>query len=441
METLLAFIFVHIRGSVPAENPFFEHPILNGPYDQPNRHWELDSTGQPTQKIVERRRRAEFITPIPKPRKRKGQGEQASLILDEGQGLTSAEQQYAASIINELRAEVDAWRALPSPSDWLVTPETTRLLQHWRHHEFNTFRPFFCQVEAVETAIWLTEVAPKRESYKNKYLKHLIDANKEANPELVRLALKLATGAGKTTVMAMIIAWQTVNAVHSRGNSFTKGFLVVAPGLTIKDRLSVLQPNDPYSYYKERELVPTDMLQDLLEARIVTENFHKFKLRERIDISKGGRALVEGRTGPKMLTLETEGQMIQRVLPELMGMKNILVQVVHFASTELALGEINRTRVTKAADSGGEPCLAGGGIVVEQVEGRLRNFGKAQQLFGFPEVEGARLPAPAKSSVSDIEVFGEVLLRKSGDIEKLAHGSPTQAGSGGLHQRETRHAF
>lgn len=325
METPLGFIFIHIRGSVPAENPFFERPILNGPYGQPNRHWELDSTGQPTQQIVENRRRAEFITPIPKPRKRKGQGEQASLIMDEGQGLTSAQQQYAASIINELRAEVDSWRALPSPSDWLVTPETTRLLQHWRHHEFNTFRPFFCQVEAVETAIWLTEVAPKRESYKNKYLKHLIDANKEANPELVRLALKLATGAGKTTVMAMIIAWQTVNAVHSRGNSFTKGFLVVAPGLTIKDRLSVLQPNDPYSYYKERELVPTDMLQDLLEARIVTENFHKFKLRERIDISKGGRALVEGRTGPKMLTLETEGQMIQRVLPELMGMKNILV--------------------------------------------------------------------------------------------------------------------
>ena len=185
---------------MPAENPFFEHPILNGPYDQPNRHWELDSTGQPTQKIVESRRCAEFITPIPKPRKRKGQGEQASLILDEGQGLTSAQQQYAASIINELRAEVDAWRALPSPSDWLVTPETTRLLQHWRHHEFNTFRPFFCQVEAVETAIWLTEVAPKRESYKNKYLKHLIDANKEANPELLRLALKLATGAGKTIV-------------------------------------------------------------------------------------------------------------------------------------------------------------------------------------------------------------------------------------------------
>ncbi|MCY1380439.1 hypothetical protein D9M69_682620 [compost metagenome] len=66
-------------------------------------------------------------------------------------------------------------------------------------------RPFFCQVEAVETAIWLTEVAPLSKPGKE-LLEHLAAANKDANPELMRLALKLATGAGKTTVMAMIIA-------------------------------------------------------------------------------------------------------------------------------------------------------------------------------------------------------------------------------------------
>jgi type III restriction enzyme len=75
--------------------------------------------------------------------------------------------------------------------------------------------------------------------------------------------------------MAMLIAWQTINAVQRPGSNFTKGFLIVAPGLTIKDRLSVLQPNDPYSYYASRELVPADMLPDLKQARIVTENFHK----------------------------------------------------------------------------------------------------------------------------------------------------------------------
>jgi type III restriction enzyme len=110
-------------------------------------------------------------------------------------------------------------------------------------------RPFFCQVEAAETAIWLTEVAPQSARGK-RLLDHLAAANKDANPELMRLALKLATGAGKTTVMAMLIAWQTVNAVRrSTSKHFTRGFLVCAPGLTIKDRLRVLQPNDPDSYY------------------------------------------------------------------------------------------------------------------------------------------------------------------------------------------------
>jgi hypothetical protein len=141
----------------------------------------------------------------------------------------------------------------------------------------------------------------------------------------MRLALKLATGAGKTTVMAMLIAWQTVNAVRRSGSSlFTKGFLIVAPGLTIKDRLRVLQPNDPDSYYKSRELVPADMLDDIQRAKIVITNYHSFKLRERLDISKGGRSLLQGR-GEPLMTLETEGQMIQRVMPDLMGLKNILV--------------------------------------------------------------------------------------------------------------------
>src|SRR5262249_35359340 len=153
---------------------------------------------------------------------------------------------------------VGAWRTLPNPNQWQVTPETTRLLQHWRHHAFGGVRPFFCQVEAAETAIWLTEVAPQFKSGK-RLLELLSAANKDANPDLKRLALKLATGAGKTTVMAMLIAWQTINAVRRPASKmFTRGFLVCAPGLTIKDRLRVLQPNDPDSYYRERELVPGD---------------------------------------------------------------------------------------------------------------------------------------------------------------------------------------
>ncbi len=309
------------------DNRFFARPVLNSPYDYPARHWELDAQGQPTQQIIERRRRAEFITPIPKPRKRKEKNKQQGFVFDEGKGLSTQEQQYDPTpIINELRRYVDQWRALPNPNSWQVTPETARLLQHWRHHRFNDFRPFFCQVEAAETAIWLTEVAPKLGKAGRGFLEHLANANHDANPELLRLALKLATGAGKTTVMAMLIAWQTINAVRRPGSKkFTRGFLVVTPGLTIRDRLRVLLPNDPDSYYASRELAPNDMLVDLERAKIVITNYHAFKLRERVELSKGGRSLLQGRGGQALNTLETEGQMIQRVMPDLMGIKNIMV--------------------------------------------------------------------------------------------------------------------
>ncbi|MHB1224100.1 MAG: BPTD_3080 family restriction endonuclease [Gemmatimonadaceae bacterium] len=308
------------------DNAFFDQPILNSPYEYPARHWELDGDGQPTQRILEARRTAQFITPIPKPRKRKQGEAQGKLVFDEGAGVSTAGQEYDPTpVINELRHRVNLWRAFENPATWGVTPETARLLQHWRSHDFTGVRPFFCQIEAVETAIWLTEVAPNSREGKG-FIEHLARANDDANPDISRLALKLATGAGKTTVMAMIIAWQTVNAVR-RPNSkkFTRGFLVVAPGLTIKDRLRVLQPNDPDSYYASRELVPADMLDDVNRAKIVITNYHAFKRRERVKLSKGGRSLLEGRGGESLDTLESEGQMIQRVMPGLMGLKNILV--------------------------------------------------------------------------------------------------------------------
>ncbi len=305
-------------------NRFFEQPILNSPYEYPASHWELDDQGQPTQQVIEHRRRADFITPIPKPRKRKAPKGQGQMVIDEGMGLSTPEQQYEITAnLNEIRRHVDQWRELRNPNDWRVTPETARLLQHWRRHDFSDIRPFFCQVEAVETVIWLTEVAPKFGQVGRGFLNRLANVNKEANPELSRLALKLATGAGKTTVMAMIIAWQTINAVR-RPNSrrFTRGFLIVAPGITIKDRLRVLQPNDPDSYYASRELAPRDMLGDIERARIVITNYHALRRRDRAALSKGGRALLKGR-GAELDTVETEGQMVQRVMPGLMGMKNI----------------------------------------------------------------------------------------------------------------------
>ena len=303
---------------MPEPNFFFEHPILNSPYERPGRHWELDADGQPTQRIIEQRRRAEFVTPIPKPKTRKDDmgNRQGKIIFNEAYDLVG--------VINDVREEVSRWSSLPNPGDWGVTPETARLLRHWRQYSFSGIRPFFCQIEAVETAVWLAEVAPKSGKNISDYLARV---NEEANPGLLRTALKLATGAGKTAVMAMLIAWQTVNAVrHPQSRWFTKGFLIVTPGITVKDRLRVLLPNDPDSYYRERELVPADMMEDVARAKIVITNYHAFKLRERA-ISKGGRALLYGRHAGEsgasdidMTSMETEWQMLQRVMPGLVGM-------------------------------------------------------------------------------------------------------------------------
>jgi type III restriction enzyme len=326
---IIDFETAQTKGRIMAEpqaNPFFDHPILNSPYELPTRQWELDENGQPTQRVIESRRVADFITPIPKPRKkRKHSKEEGTLFQDAfAKDISDSTQRYDInSIINNVRKHVGEWRRIENPADWKVTPETARLLNHWRNHQFMAIRPFFCQVEAVETVIWLTEVAPHTAAGKG-VLEHLDFVNAEANPGLERLALKLATGAGKTTVMAMLIAWQAVNAVRRKSKRFTNGFLVVAPGITIKDRLRVLQPNDPDNYYADRELVPTEFLPEIRKARIVITNYHAFKLRNTFEVSKVGAGLLRGR-GDELNTLENEGQMIRRVMPELMGMKNIMV--------------------------------------------------------------------------------------------------------------------
>ena len=303
---------------------FFEKPILNSPYQYPSRHWELDDSGQPV-KQVDRRRYASYITPVPKAKRQKSPKAQEAMdffhdVNAEGDGDVNDPMPF----INELRKEIDNWRKLPEEK-WGVTAETARLLKHWRSDHFSGIRPFFCQVEAAEVAIWLTEVAPRASVRGKHFLDHLKNANESSNPGLLRLALKLATGAGKTTVMALLIIWQTVNAVrYPTSTRFTKGFLLIAPGITIRDRLRVLLPNDPENYYETRDLVPKEFLREIQQARVVITNYHAFKLKEKIELSKGNREFLQGR-GESLQTQETEGQMIDRVLKPLMGMKHIMV--------------------------------------------------------------------------------------------------------------------
>nr|WP_279338759.1 DEAD/DEAH box helicase family protein [Sphingomonas sp. BGYR3] len=276
----------------------------------------MDSSGQPSGAVVVGRRRSDLTTPIPKPKKKTGK----AAAMEDLYADAAGDVYDPTETINGIRSAVESWRALPE-TQWQVTPTTARLLRHWRTHDFAHQRPFFCQVEAVETVIWLTEVAPRSSAQGRRFWAHLEAANAAANPDLLRLALKLATGSGKTTVMAMLIAWQTLNAVrHPGAKKFSRGFLIVAPGITIKDRLRVLQPNDPESYYKGREIVPEDMVGDLGRAKIVITNYHAFKKKDEIPLNKVQQAALA--TNPRP---ESDGAMIRRVAGELMGMKNIVV--------------------------------------------------------------------------------------------------------------------
>jgi len=301
---------------------FFAQPILNSPYEEPSRHHHLDENGQPANApALIGRRRSDLYSPVPKAKRSKKSKSQDDMFEQSG-----LEKYNPHNIINEIRAHVKSWRELPNPVDWNVTPTTQKLLQYWRDkNNFETIRPFFCQREAVETLIWLTEVARKQRRYANIW-NHIKGGNEEANPELLRISLKMATGAGKTTVMAMIIIWQTLNSVRSPGSKlFTKGFLLIAPGITIKDRLRVLMPSGPDSYYSQRDLCPKDMLPDLGKAKVVVTNYHSFQRREKTKLSKGTRSALSGWREEEIKTKETEGEMIRRSLGDLMGTKNILV--------------------------------------------------------------------------------------------------------------------
>ena len=212
------------------------------------------------------------------------------------------------------------WRDLGWPD---ITPVTRALLDHW--HAEDRFRPlFFCQLEALETLIFITEVA-KQTKYGHDWIeKYLREKADEAGTELFRVACKMATGSGKTVVMSMLVAWQVLNKRrYPHDNRFTDAFLVVAPGITIRDRLRVLLPSDPNNYYKELDIVPTEYRGELGTARIVVTNFHAFKQRERGDAGGLTKRVLTANT-PGAFT-ESPDEMVNRVCNDLGKRREIMV--------------------------------------------------------------------------------------------------------------------
>jgi type III restriction enzyme len=250
------------------------NPIINSPYDPPEAYFEIGPAG-PTGNLLPGRRPSESFIPVPVSRKG-SQAVQETLDFD-----ITGERREQNTLINDIRREVERWRA----NNWNgVTPYTRKLLAHWAAKPPDRDDPvLFCQREAAETAIFLTEVAGRHGTAD--YRRRLEPENRLHNDGLPRVSLKMATGTGKTVVMAMIIAWQTINKVMTPNDArFAKRFLVVTPGITIRDRLGVLHPERDDNYYTERDLVPADLWDALLQAQIEIVNYHAFLPRDAKEI-------------------------------------------------------------------------------------------------------------------------------------------------------------
>jgi type III restriction enzyme len=294
-------------------------PILNRPYDIPALHFEMGPHG-PTGEVREGRRPSESFIPIAASRKGKrvaGDAVQTAFDFD-----ITGERRERNELVNELRREVAKWRKFGYER---VTPISRKLLLHWAD-ESRENRVLFCQRDAVETAIFLAEVAG-RHGYAD-WRRRLDSPNAEYNAGLPRIALKMATGTGKTVVMAMLIAWQTANKVQTpRDSRFAKRFLIVTPGITIKDRLRVLQPGSEGNYFDERDLIPADLRGAVRQAQIVITNYHAFALKDAKELkgvsSNTRRILLAGKKVDPFR--ETPDAMVARVLREFVSSKEQLV--------------------------------------------------------------------------------------------------------------------
>jgi type III restriction enzyme len=288
-----------------------DNPIINSPFVEPVRHFVTTSDGTVTGEIDARRRPSEFFVPVARPKKLSGQ-----LTLD---AFGGPKKQQPNEIVNEIRQSVGRWRALNYPH---ITSTSRELLDHWRDEDRER-RLFFCQIEAAETAIYLTEVAEKLGD--TKALNVIRDENAGHNGGLPRFAFKMATGSGKTVLMAMLIAWQALNKQANPQDRRFSSFLVVTPGITIRDRLRVLIPNDTGNYYQFLDIVTPEQLDRLQAANVLITNFHAFIRRDKIEAASLTKKVLTGFDENDERFRETPAEMVRRVCRVFGNSKNIVV--------------------------------------------------------------------------------------------------------------------
>ncbi len=227
-----------------------DNPILNSPFEEPGKHFQFGDEGI-TNDVVDGRRRSSYFIPIARPRSR---SRQQKMFETEWTQDRIEENHF----INRVRERVEIWRKGGYPG---ITPTTRRLLEYWREPDRER-RLFFCQIEALETAIYLTEVADKLRR-RTGSTTSLREANEELNP-----GCSTASPSRWRPAPARRSSWRCSSPGRRSTSSPTRrtpasrdAFLIVTPGITIRDRLRVLLPNDPSNYYRERDIVPPDMLE------------------------------------------------------------------------------------------------------------------------------------------------------------------------------------
>ena len=263
--------------------------IVNSPYEEPAEHWQYDRVTRSFDRAAGRRP-AGYVVASPDSRAFDDPGVFVEIPL-----------------VNQIRPRVQAWREAGYPG---VTGITKRLLAHWTDpEEFENRRFFFCQIEAAETLIWLAE-APAAE-------KVGVEIPSDGGA-FRRLCAKMATGSGKTVVMAMVLAWHILNKVTSpQDPRFARHVLVVAPGLTVRSRLAVLEPSHPENYYDAFRIVPSALLDKLRQGKVVIRNWHA--------LNWEGEDKIAGKRGVDKRGAKSDEAYVRDVLGDMAQARNILV--------------------------------------------------------------------------------------------------------------------
>ncbi len=237
-------------------------PILNSPYEEPSAHWHIEEDKVP-EKREGRRAAGYYWYRDPK-----------APVADtehEARGVWQPLEQ-----VNQIRDGIQKWRAAGYPG---ASRTTIDLLNYWQR-EGREHRLFFAQLEAAETIIFLTEArADFRQGISIPLDEPSDEQKRNGLKAFTRYALKMATGTGKTTVMAMLAAWSILNKVNGKSDSrFSDTVLVVCPNVAIRNRLPELDPDrGDASLYRTGDLVPPELIPDLSRGKLIVTNWHVFE--------------------------------------------------------------------------------------------------------------------------------------------------------------------